>query len=379
MIGETFPAEAHEFRDPTTNVRITQLTNYKGHSHHFYFTNPGWYDGGRRLLFGSDRNNRTNLFSLDLETYAITQLTDLAPVPLPREVEFLRACVNPVKPEAYFWHDLSLITLDLHTLSSRVLYEMPPGFDVSMINATADGRHVVASISEDMSSRFRVDLLRGYVGFEETWAARPLSRIMQVAVDGSSSRVAWEEQYWVGHVNTSPKYAAILTFCHEGPWHKVDNRIWGLNLDTGAAWKIRAPDHGEIVGHEYWHAGGERVGYHGWNPDGTKFLGHARYDDTDRVEVAFAGETGHIHSNDAGLIVGDGGKEVRLWRRTADGYDGPRMLCAHNSSMKTQQLHVHPRLTPDGRQVLFTTDLNGYGNVYLADLPDIETLPLIGG
>jgi hypothetical protein len=37
--------------------------------------------------------------------------------------------------------------LNLTTLESRVLYEMPAGFDVSMINATADGKHVCTSIS----------------------------------------------------------------------------------------------------------------------------------------------------------------------------------------------------------------------------------------
>ena len=110
-----FPAEHKEIKDRNTGVTIQQLTNYKGHSHHFYFTNPGWFDGGQKLLFSSDRNNRTNLFSVDLRDYSIKQLTDLEPVPLPREVEFFRACKNPVKDEAYFWHDLELIALDLES------------------------------------------------------------------------------------------------------------------------------------------------------------------------------------------------------------------------------------------------------------------------
>jgi hypothetical protein len=54
--GETFEAEWLSFADPETGVEIRQLTNHKGHSHPLYFTNPGWYDGGRRLLFGSVRN-----------------------------------------------------------------------------------------------------------------------------------------------------------------------------------------------------------------------------------------------------------------------------------------------------------------------------------
>ena len=67
--GEQFPAEWRSFTDDQTGVTIRQLTAYKGHSHHLYFTNPGWYDGGRKLLFGSDRGNRTNLFGVQLVFY----------------------------------------------------------------------------------------------------------------------------------------------------------------------------------------------------------------------------------------------------------------------------------------------------------------------
>ena len=375
-IGRIWPSEMIELQDPLSGIALRQLTNYRAHSHHFYFTNPGWYDGGRRLLVASDRDNRTNLFGLELHSGQIQQLTDLNPLPLPREVEFLRACVSGTGDEAYFWYGMELRVLDLHGLETRVIYRMEDGWDVSMINCSADGRHVYASVSEDMSSRFRVDYLRGYVGFRETWAARPLSQILRIAVDGSGGQTLFEESYWIGHVNTSPTRNELLTFCHEGPWNEVDNRIWGMNVETGEVWKIRArQEEGEAVGHEYWHADGERIGYHGRRVDGTQFIGHVRYDDTDPIETSFPGKTGHIHSNGPELIVGDGGNVVRLWQRQGDGYGAPRALCCHDSSMKIQQLHVHPRFSPDGTHVLFTSDVSGYGNVYLAEMPDVASLP----
>ena len=52
-VGELFPSEWRTFRDPVSGVRVRQCTNYKAHSHHFYFTNSGWYADGRKLLFGS--------------------------------------------------------------------------------------------------------------------------------------------------------------------------------------------------------------------------------------------------------------------------------------------------------------------------------------
>jgi oligogalacturonide lyase len=253
---------------------------------------------------------------------------------------------------------------------------MPYNFDVSMINVTADGNYVCASISEDMSGRFPVDLLRGYVGFRETWEAKPLSRILRVAVNGSGADVVWEEEYWVGHVNTSPTQPHLLTFCHEGPWHLVDNRIWGLDMDTGRAWQIRPREEPEErVGHEYWHADGIHLSYHGQKTNGDKFFGKVRYDNTERQEYAFPHTTGHIHSNDFNLIVGDGGKVVRLWQWNGNGFDGPKALCQHRSSMHIQQTHVHPRFSPDGSYVVFTSDVSGYGNVYRVEVPDFTMLP----
>ena len=61
--GARWPAEWRTFADDETGVTVRQLTSYKGHSHHFYFTNPGWHAGGRRLLFGSDRANRPTIRS----------------------------------------------------------------------------------------------------------------------------------------------------------------------------------------------------------------------------------------------------------------------------------------------------------------------------
>src|SRR5690625_7895403 len=52
-------------RDWSSDVCSSDLT---GHSHHLYFTENGWYDNYKRLLFQSDRENQTNLFSINLET-----------------------------------------------------------------------------------------------------------------------------------------------------------------------------------------------------------------------------------------------------------------------------------------------------------------------
>lgn len=376
--GQTWPAEHHAYTDRLTGVRVRRLTNYKGHSHHFYFTNPGWWDNGRRLLFGSDRGNRTNLFSLELESGEITQLTDMDQPPPPGETSFLFASVSPTQPEAYFWHGPELIALHLETLEQRTLFRAPAGYLPNMTNVTADGQAVCSVIYQDLSDRFEVDLLHGYVGFREYWEAMPHSQIVRARTDGSGADVVFEENYWIGHINTSTTHPAALTYCHEGPWEQVDNRIWGLDMATGKNWQIRPRTAGERVGHEYWHADGMHLGYHGAWPDGRKFFGRIRFDNTEPFEVDFPHETGHIHSNDFSLIVGDAGRVVRLWQWNGEGFDGPRALCEHGSSAHIQQVHVHPRFNAAGTHVLFTSDVSGYGNLYLAEVPEFASLPPVG-
>lgn len=101
-------------------------------------------------------------------------------------------------------------------------------------------------------------------------------------------------------------------------------------MNTGEAWKIRPrEEEGESVGHEYWHADGIHISYHGHKPNGYKFFGQCRYGGTEIQECAFPHQTGHIHSNGFDLIVGDGGKAVRLWKWHGEGFDGPRVLCQH--------------------------------------------------
>ena len=144
-------------------------------------------------------------------------------------------------------------------------------------------------------------------GFESDLIKLVGSNELQFMI-GSGEEVIYEEDYWLGHVNTSPKMPHILTFCHEGPWTLVENRIWGLDMTTGKTWQIRpnAPD--EAIGHEYWTEDGEHIGYHGRTPNGAVY-GSIRYDNTDQVEAPFPHGSMHFHSVGLRLIVGDGGKD----------------------------------------------------------------------
>jgi len=371
--GSRWAPEWTTFSDPVSGATVHQLTHYRGHSSHFYFTNPCWYDRDRKMLFLSDRENRTNLFSIDLESGEITQLTDVDP----DEGRIGSINVNPVREEAIFYRGNTLTALDLGLLEMRPLYTRPGGYVGGGTNVTADGKYVCTGHSQDLSDRFHVDLGHGYVGFREIWEAHPHSMIVKVALDGSGSEIACEEDYWLGHFNTSPKLPHLMTYCHEGPWMLVENRIWGLDLESGETWQIRPNAPGEAIGHEYWMVDGEHVGYHGRTPDGPVY-GAIRYDNTDRVEAPFTYGSTHFHSRMLDLIVGDGSRSdpyLLLWRFRDGQFEGPKVLAWHRGSFHTQRVHVHPCFSPDGKQVVYTADPQGYGQVFVVDVPDFDALP----
>ncbi len=372
-IGARWTPELNVYEDPKSGATIHQMTDYKAHSNHFYFTYPCWYDDGSKIVFYSDRENRTNLFGVDLVEGGIIQLTDLDPA----EGRVGGLSKNPVREEVYFSQGGTLKALDLETLAIRELWTRPEGYVGGGANATADGAYLCTGYREDLSDRIVTDLGHGYVGFRETWEAHPHCAIVKIPVEGGDAEVVYEEDYWLGHFNASPKLPNIMTFCHEGPWTLVENRIWGLDIDSGETWPIRPNAPGEAIGHEYWMQDGEHIGYHGQTAEGPVY-GAIRYDNTDQVEAPFEGHCWHFHSYMLELVVGDGDAKdpyLLLWRFNEGAFEGPKVLVWHRGSFHIQRVHLHPCFNQEGTQIIYTADPKGYGQVFVVDVPPFESLP----
>ncbi|SFL91479.1 oligogalacturonide lyase [Gracilibacillus orientalis] len=370
-----WPAERKSFEDRFSGVTITQLTDYTGHSHHLYFTENGWYDNGNKILFCSDRENKTNLFSLNISSGEIVQLTD-------HDTTYgsLSACLHPTEQTAYFRKEHQIIEIDLITLKERVIFEGDKSLVGGNINCTADGKFIITCLHEDFKNKFPIDLKNGYVGHRELMEAKPYSQILKINIEDGDATVVYEDHNFTTHINTSPKHKNLITFCHEGPWQLVDHRIWGLNLNTQETWKIRErKEPYEMVGHEYWFPDGENIGYHGFRADGTAFFGKIHYNNKNMEEVEFSFRNWHAHSHGFSRVVIDGRApldKLIVWDQVNGEFSNPKMLCEHRCSFHVQKVHAHPRFSPDGSQLLFTSDKNGYGNLYLVDLPkNFETLP----
>ena len=371
--GRVYRDRQVRYTDSSSGREITRLTGYLGHS---------WVDGATALVLKSERENRGNYFRYGLATGELVQLTDFS------ERRLFEGCLSPATNRLYYWLGATLWELrldDLHEQPvSEVAAPMHPTYG-SQINVTADGRYVCALLME-----------RGVAGearSAELFELRPRSQLVRIDVAGGGSEVLHEDRRYITHVNTSPTRSDLLTFCHEGPWARVEQRIWGLNLDTREVWPIR-PQRGEYsVIAEHWFADGERIGFrsHLRAANDTRF-GHIRWDNRDHVETVVPAYCRHFHSLDGSLVVGDGSPVyllpamlnstvtwpyILLYRAHGGAWEAPRILAYHGSTFNGQRSHPHPRLTPDGRHVLYTSDVSGYANLYLAPVGDLDDLPVL--
>ena len=291
--------------------------------------------------------------------------------------------VNPKRPEMYYMTENVMYAYDLLTLESRPLFKGPEGFNLESGLVGADGKYLYTTAIEDLSKRIYTNLSASYVGFEEFFRAKPDCRIIRVDLENGGGEVVWQDNCWIQHVNPSPTQPHMLTFCHEGPWDLVEQRMWTLDLNTGKVNALRPRRMGnEQIGHEYWYADGIKVGYQVHKPGIGTYFGVIDYDGSNEYEglcIPFPSPD-HIHSNDFNLIVSDAGNSIKLYRYNGVDFDEARTLCMHDGSFFNQNHHPYTRFSNDGKKILYNSNCSGYCNMYLVDIPEnVTALPKVKG
>lgn len=120
------------YSDRLTGRTVRQLTTYRGHSSHPYFTDPCWFNDGNSFIFTSDRNGMSNLFRYDLDTNAIHQLTNLSDVHRENERVFdyrPQGAWSEINKRCYYWWCNVLYELDVDTGDERTVFRAPDDRD----------------------------------------------------------------------------------------------------------------------------------------------------------------------------------------------------------------------------------------------------------
>ena len=384
-VGTVYPPEWREDVDPLTGRRVRQLTDSQAEDYHLYFYNPSVAPDGKHLIFFSERTGVSNLFRLDLQSGEIVQLTDARPVraeywPFTEALQGVGACLPVIGDhgqEVFYFAGTDLFAVGIESLVGRQLLSLPSDRRPSMLQANASGEILVFATWDE--ALFMERSQRAYAGEkfpEEGFFQETTSTIVRVdAGSGQADEVLCKEKFWINHVHLNPYNPDLILFCHE--YSPAPDRMWLLDVPTGSCAPIPGQGRHEWYDHEFWSADGERVCFHGgsrsdnttgfcgWcSPNGTNYT-KAYHSTSGRAYAHY-----NLHS-DGETMVTDGEarpgciSKVRL----REGKQVFEILCRHDSYTfgDDQRCHPHPSFTPDGRQVVFTSNRTGSSNVYLTD------------
>ncbi len=385
MIGDTWRSELREFRDEKTGRRILKLTS-TGNNVHLYFTENSFDAHRNEIIFRSDRATgedkapsddlHYNLFRMNLETGAIVQLTD-EPDSVGGVTKTPDSCIVIYKAGN------KLKKLEPETGDITTIYAETGDYNLGAPSIAANRRYIAFCRNEN------VNVPRGpnYSGFKESFYLIKDGRITVAYLDGSGWFDAYKDTHWVGHFQFCPDDSTIGSYCHEGPWNLVTQRIWLLDFASREARPCFRQDEQDSVGHEFWTQDGF-VFFDDRGPghDGTitsdrtqavatdvqvnqnamiPFVGLAdrRGNVVKRIDMPFY--CNHYHANpDNTILVGDDVDDLVLID-IAGSQPKLQVLCNHRTSWHTQTAHCHPTWSWDGSRILYASDFGGKVNLYL--------------
>ncbi|TVY05433.1 oligogalacturonate lyase family protein [Paenibacillus cremeus] len=359
----------HTYTDPYTGRTVTRLTTPERVNHHPYFYYKMITNDNRHLIYASERDGQRQLYRMSLTDGSALQLTEGAGVhdfscSLTSDDRFLIFC-----------RDNRIMRMDMSTLEEELIYQSPAGW-VPNANpglGSDDDCLVLVEMKES-------DVVHGkgdWSTFEPQWAARPHCRIVYVDIGRRTSHIVHEEtNCWLGHPQLRPHDPSTVLFCHEGPGHLIDARLWLVQADGSRLRCAKEQTHDELITHEYWLADGSRFAFVYRHKD-FKLHESMRFVNPETLEEEVwmdCSKYCHFISNhDNTRIVGDGQLREQHFIYLVDVPNRrEEKLCSHGTSWKTyghtQDSHPHPAFSPDGTFMVFTSDMEGIPCIYKVDL-----------
>jgi len=385
MTGKTYKSEMKTVIDQKTGHKVIQLTGGGSNNYHFYFTENSFIKGRPEIIFFSDRGAKEeyhyNLFSMNLDTGEMTQLTD-SPTPLGHST------TKTLDGRYVFFVDENkLVRLEIKTLKEQVIYENDPTFRLGMPSLNASETRIGFARNEEVG----ISSGKNYAGFMETMFAIKRSFLTVVGVDGYHPYDAFADTHYMAHFQFASDDDTYGTFCHEGPWNLVQQRIWIIDFMSRTVIPCFRQVQDDSVGHEFWTRDGliffdnRRAGHDGTITSEKKqtyavepahkqtpFIGFSdrRGNILRTIEMPFY--CNHYHANnDNSILVGDDVEELQLIN-IASGKARMQTLCFHGTSWYGQTTHCHPTFDWEGRYVLYTSDFGGKHNIYMIDTEQVK-------
>lgn len=229
----------------------------------------------------------------------------------------------------------------------------------------------------------------------ERWAARVPAELFTIDLKTQARRVLFTTEEWIGHAQFSPTDPTLIRFCMEGPWHRVD-RIKLIKSDgTGLKSVHTRSMNMEIWGHEFFSHDGKWLWYDLQTPRGQVFwvaglelaTGRRvwkRLDQNDwgvHFNIAPDNKTFASDGGDADMVAhAPDGKWISLLEAEtivdADlpSYDEKLITIEKFKATRLVDMGAHDyrlepnlRFTPDGKWLVFVSNMHGANHVYAVD------------
>lgn len=368
--------------DKDTQHRIIRLTQREGNSASFYFHNNPFILGengqaDRMIFYGNDAykadGQGMQLFSVDLSTLKITQLTEGT---RPKRGEIMARKSHKV----YYQVADSVFSVDADTRQIKLVYVFPDDFKASITTLNADESLLGGAWSGDQEKAILKAYPEKHDFFSRIYEAKLPRTLFTINVNTGELTKLFTDSAWLNHVQFSPTDPKLLMFCHEGPWHKVD-RIWTINTDSKEIKLVHKRSmEDEIAGHEWFSPDGKTIWYDLQLPRGKRFLvGGTELATGKETTYEFDRNQWSVHyslSPDQKLFAGDGGDTVSV-ANAKDGKwinlfipNGKRFNYERLVNMKYHRYKLEPNIhfSPDQKWIIFRANFEGFESVYAVEI-----------
>ncbi len=365
-----------EWVEPATGHRVVRLSDEPGTASLYFHQNPYTATGDKIVV-----TTTNGLATIDLQTRTIAAL---APGRGGKLV------VGRKTRQAYYVVGDTAYAADLDTRVVREIKTDPrlrtgSGFGLSADETLLAGSYVEeggqapAAPATAPSNPLLIPEAQE-ASLEARWLARRPMALYTLNVKTGELKTIYRSTDWLNHVQMSPTDPALIMYCHEGPWHKVD-RIWTIRTDGSQRQLMhsRTMDM-EIAGHEFFSADGKTIWYDLQTPKSQVFwLAGVEIATGKRTRYSVEREHWSVHFNqspDGTMFAGDGGgpnsvaapgngQWIYLFRPANGKLVAEKLvdLAKHN-----YRLEPNVTFTPDGKRIVFRSNMHGDTHVYAVDV-----------
>lgn len=365
--GTRYAAETRSWTDARTGAHIRQLTTHPSLQHHPFFLTPAYDDAQSRIFFVSHRTGSPQLFAAERAGGVLVQLTD--------HPDIAEWSMSPARDGryVYFTAGTGAWRVDTETYREEELFNF----------GTAEMREQ-GMVGAAMGTTA--------VSYDGRWWAvpvklGPISRLVIIdTLNGNHTTIL--ERDSICHPEFHPDDASLLHY--GGPYH---NRVWVINRD-GSGHRQPCPREGrQWFVHEAWIPGTRELsvvdwphgmfavdvdngarrplcGFNAWhaisNRQGTQMVADTTYPDIG-LQLFATSSVNAPHT----LCYPEAWNLGAHWHTDQCPYDDEDYQQGKWQVYAPQHTHPHPSFSPDGRNVVYTSDATGHSQIYEVEVPQL--------